>query len=276
MKRHILACGLAGVLTAGAATGCSDGGAPPTAPSIAGGNGTTEAAPDGSTLKVTPATLQSPIGGTRLNGLKPTLLVRQSRGKFASGAFQYRIEVTTATGTVVHSATVSPSSDTFSYSGTPDLLLDTRYRWRVRPEMAGSLGPWTSYEEFLTIDYRGIVPRPPDGRWPSDGPAVVAYVAQSFPHLLRATPTDDERIENMKYLRDRIIETGICGGMDLGWNMKRGTPELSVDAITYRGPDGLEIFDLASGYDDHDYPLHLWWFPTTFPFYKAYENHPGC
>ena len=33
----------------------------------------------------------------------------------------------------------------------------------------------------------------------------------------------------MMFLRDRIIEAGKCGGLELGWNLKRGGPELSID-----------------------------------------------
>ena len=29
----------------------------------------------------------------------------------------------------------------------------------------------------------------------------------------------------MEFLRNRMIEAGICGGLDLGWNLKRGGPD---------------------------------------------------
>ena len=35
----------------------------------------------------------------------------------------------------------------------------------------------------------------------------------------------------MMFLRNRVIEAGICGGLNLGWNLKRGGPELSIDFI---------------------------------------------
>jgi hypothetical protein len=81
----------------------------------------------------------------------------------------------------------------------------------------------------------------------------------------------------MEFLRDQVIATGICGGMDLGWNLKRGGPDLSVDAITYRNPNGvLEIYDIGFAYDDTAQPLQLMWTPTFGAFYKTYTPRPTC
>ena len=82
-----------------------------------------------------------------------------------------------------------------------------------------------------------IVPRPTNGVWPSSGPAIVDYVGRAFPQYLVVTATDDERIANMEFLRDRIIETGVCGGLLLARNLKRGIGPHSIDALAWR--DGL-------------------------------------
>jgi hypothetical protein len=50
-------------------------------------------------------------------------------------------------------------------------------------------------------------------------------------------------------MRNRVIETGICAGMDIGLNLKRSGPSISVDAIVWRhGYD--DIIDIGFAYDD--------------------------
>ena len=68
-----------------------------------------------------------------------------------------------------------------------------------------------------------------------------------------------QRQANMAFVRDRMIEAGICGGMDLAWNMKRGGPEKSIDYLAYR-KDGRWIgVDIGHAYDDTSIPLGLQW-----------------
>jgi len=61
--------------------------------------------------------------------------------------------------------------------------------------------------------------------YPSNGPDLIAYVVGKYPERLAGGISRDERIQNMQFLRDRVIEAGKCGGMDLGWNLKRGGPD---------------------------------------------------
>ena len=80
----------------------------------------------------------------------------------------------------------------------------------------------------------------------------------------------------MAFIRDRIIETGICKGMDLARNFKRGTPVLSHDYLVWRQPGQHDRgVDLASGYDDTSTPLRLTWQVKSgpdygFPYYAKY------
>jgi hypothetical protein len=278
MNQRLIAAGVAGLLAV--AAGCSRGASAPTSPTTTtmtdGG-----AAADGSTLKVTAPTLMSPANGIRLEGVTPTLVVGKSTGKFSSADdLQYRFEITRTDGTPVHtSLAVTGGGDQISYRG-PDLQLDTRYRWRARAEYRGERsgnGPWSDTREFLTIDYRGLVPRPPNGVWPSNGNAVVGYVAQSFPSYLRPTATLNERLHNMEFLRDRIIETAICGGMDVTWNLKRGVGPHSHDAVAWRDGNKVRVMDIASAFDDKNLFLVLTWNEVAGPpGYDPYRNHPGC
>ena len=63
----------------------------------------------------------------------------------------------------------------------------------------------------------------------------------------------------MSFLRDRIIEAGKCGGLDLGWNLKRGGPELSIDFLAWRRSDGAMGIDLGFDYDNIGTTLVLYW-----------------
>ena len=60
-------------------------------------------------------------------------------------------------------------------------------------------------------------------------------VGNAYPAYLVRTEQGDYSVErrkaNMEFIRDRIIETGLCKGVDLGRNFKRGTPVISHDFI---------------------------------------------
>ena len=95
--------------------------------------------------------------------------------------------------------------------------------------------------------------------FPSSGPDIIAEVAARFPERLAGGVSPEERAENMRFLRDRIIETGICGGMHLGWNLKRGGPEISNDFLAWHRDDGDMGVDIGFSYDDTSQPLRLQW-----------------
>ena len=60
-------------------------------------------------------------------------------------------------------------------------------------------------------------------------------IAAKYPERLVAGISLGQRQENMMFLRDRIIEAGKCGGLDLGHNLKRGGPEISIDFLAEAG-----------------------------------------
>ncbi len=239
-----------------------------------------DAAADGSTLKVSAPTLQSPIGGVRLDNLEPVFRIQNSSARFASTpALSYRFEVQTMAGAVVAtSGLVAAGSGTTMWELPFEQTLNTRYKWRARAEFGGKTGPWSAFSEYVTVDYRGLNPRPADGRWPSTGEAVAAYIMRSWPNYLEGETSLAHRIESMEFLRDRFIEAGICGGLDFAWNNKRGIGPLSHDAIAWRKPNGvIEVVDIASGFDDWANDLFLHFIIVAGPQgYTPYPNHPGC
>jgi hypothetical protein len=145
MERKTLALVGVCVLVAGI-VGCSSSKpATPVAPTNTG----VTVGPDGvSTLKVTPATIQSPTNDQRLLTDVVVLTAGAATPQFASGlALQYRFQVLTSANTVAHEALVN---GTTVQVATTTLLPNTRYAWRVRPEFQGEAGPWSGTGSFVT------------------------------------------------------------------------------------------------------------------------------
>ena len=107
---------------------------------------TGEANADGSTLKATVPTLQSPINGVRLPGSQPVVLVAGIRRHvFPVVPLSYRFELTNAAGAVVENVVVaSGAGSTTSRTVTAHLDTEAPYQWRVRPEYQGIAGPWSA------------------------------------------------------------------------------------------------------------------------------------
>jgi hypothetical protein len=110
--------------------------------------GTTSAA-DGSTLKATAATIQSPLNDQKQTKQEVVLTASPASAQFASGiSLQYRFEVRTSANVLVQDALVN--NPTWQITAT--LLPNTRYTWRVRPEYKGEGGPWSGTGSFVTLD----------------------------------------------------------------------------------------------------------------------------
>jgi hypothetical protein len=127
-----------------------------------------------------------------------------------------------------------------------------------RTETTGISGPSGGAASYLT-----------------NGPDLIAYIAARYPERLVGGISRDERIQNMMFLRDRIIEAGKCGGIDLGWNLKRGGPDVSIDFITERRDGTVYGHDIAFDYDNTDHALELYWGDGDFPTYTEFPE-PVC
>jgi hypothetical protein len=145
-KRYPIAIAL-GVLAL--AVGCSDNKssspvAPSTQPTVADG---TDAAADGSTLKVTAPTLVAPANGSRLEDFEITLRINAATARFVSGSvpLAYRYELIRG-GTTVDSF----RSAVLSWEPSHSFESDTEYSWRVRAEQGTSVGPWSATWTFRT------------------------------------------------------------------------------------------------------------------------------
>jgi hypothetical protein len=118
-------------------------------------------------------------------------------------------------------------------------------------------------------------PAPPPV-YPSTGPEIVAYVVAHYPERLVGGIPLAERMDNMRFLRDRMIEIGLCGGVQLGWNLKRGGPEISNDFLAWRTGGGDMGVDIGFDYDNTSEPLRLQWLEAGYSAtYKEYPA-PDC
>ena len=149
-----------------------------------------------------------------------------------------------------------------------DLPNNTTQYWRARAMDAETLGDWSAVQVFRTPNVT------------HDAPPVARALAGSKPrrrrklrveqrtgnrrlHLgevpdrLAAGVSSNQRVANMEFLRDRIIEAGKCGGLNLGWNLKRGGPERSVDFLAWHRGDGDMGVDIGFDYDNTSTPLRL-------------------
>jgi hypothetical protein len=144
MKRRfwfvpVVVCALA------AAGSCGESSPSPSSPSAAI-PGDANANADGSTLKATAPTPQSPMNGARQDG-GVRLTIGNAQMKFAgSTQLAYRFEVYNGAGTRVHQSPLVPAGgSSTSYDVVePNLVADQTYSWQARAESLGTAGPWSS------------------------------------------------------------------------------------------------------------------------------------
>jgi len=226
-------------LIAGTVACSSSKPATPVAPS----NVTPSSAPDGSTLKVTPASIQSPNFDQKLTTPVVTLTAGPATGQFASGLpLQYRFEVRTSANALVQEALVGSTT----WQVTANLLPNTRYTWRVRPEYQADAGPWSGVGSFITLDPFIIddpltnfrtVGRQVGGRFTGEGWQSLG-TTDAIDYDL-ATPCRDCRLE---------FDATNFGPME-GFSIQRDVKWLSMgDAST---------FSSFGAFRDHPWKMHL-------------------
>lgn len=148
-KRFVL-CSAAAVLAI--AIACSKTSESPTSPSVSE-SGTSNAGPDGSTLKVTAPTIVSPTNGAQPDNL--TLTAGKAEGKFdKSLQLSYQFQISTDSGQVVSACTQTITPDAgaaqITYSPSCGLEFDAPHKWKVRARQGDFVGPWSADASFKT------------------------------------------------------------------------------------------------------------------------------
>jgi hypothetical protein len=167
------------------------------------------------------------------------------------------------------------------------LTSDRTYFWRAMGQDGAHTGPWSPTQHFQTPEPPAVPPPgggggggvgagPAGNCATDDGDYLVNCIAQKYPSYRRAGVSSGQRRSNMEFLRDRIIEAGLCGGLDLGWNLKRGGPEISIDFLAERRGGAVLGHDIAFDYDNTSKELQLYWGGGTFPYYKKYTRSYSC
>jgi len=236
----------------------------------------------------------SPVRREVIAGVRPTL-VAQNTAITGTTNVTYRFEIAADQGfTRMIAVWSAPRSggDRTEVTGS-DLAPGTEYYWRVNASDGGYTAPYSIIQAFKTEAPPAPAPAPTPtpvpppsggggggggGPWPRNGEEVIAWAAANYPDRLAPTSSGQRRA-NMEFLRDRMIEAGLCGGMQLGWNMKRGGPEVSVDFLTELVGGRWHGIDIAHDYDNGGIRLQLTWAdtgPDNFIFHADYPGRLPC
>ena len=231
----------------------------------------------------------SPINNAVAESNQPTLHVRNSDKNAAVGSLVYEFQVSSSQGftslTGNGAANEGPGETTVTL-GAPLPANATQY-WRARAMDAETLGDWSVVQVFRTPN-AVTTPSPGGGGGgggggtgancaANNGPAIIACISAKYPERLAGGVSSSQRVDNMSFLRDRIIEAGLCGGNTYGWNLKRGGPELSIDVIAWKRSDGNMGVDIGFDYDNIGTTLRLVWSEVDLnASYTPYTNSYSC
>lgn len=229
-----------------------------------------------------------PVNDGRTANLRPTLTVRNADRSGPVGNITYYFEVARDQGfaAVVDRPTIPEGGGQSTAGVNVDLDPSSRYFWHARASDGQTTGPWSSTVSFISAAAAAPPPPPPPPSggggqcgppYPNNGPAVIDCVERKYPQYLVPGVSVAQRKANMAFLRDRVIETGICGGMNLAWNMKRGGPEKSIDFIAWHDGHQWIGVDIGRAYDDTKRTLDLvWGIHGPTPDARTYEPRPSC
>jgi hypothetical protein len=119
---------------------------------------TAEAAPDGSTLKASAPTLQSPINNQRLTA-QVLLTVANASPTFTTGVpLSYEFEIFNSAGALVyHSPVITGGASTTSHVANAPLDPEQPYQWTARAVYQGLHGPWAARGSFIAPQNIGYI-----------------------------------------------------------------------------------------------------------------------
>jgi hypothetical protein len=231
----------------------------------------------------------SPVRRESITGVTPTLVVQNTAVTGTSGVmYRFELGADQAFSKLLAIWTVPRSGGDQTQVTGSGLAAGTEYYWRVSATDGSYVSPYSIIQAFKTEAPKTPDPPPtPDpptgggggGPWPTNGDQVVAWANRNYPDRLAAGVSGEQRRANMEFLRDRMIEAGTCGGMQLGRNLKRGGPELSVDFLTENVGGRWHGIDIAHDYDNTGIRMVLTWAdtgPDNGVFYSPYTGALPC
>ena len=115
----------------------------------------------------------------------------------------------------------------------------------------------------------------PAGQLPHDGDKVLEYVSNHWASYLAPTNTLEERVHNLEFLRDRVIEVGLCAGLNIGWHSETG--DLAPNKIALRDDEGVKYqVQIVSSYKEIGQVLRLSWSQGEGGNYLPFTPSPAC
>jgi hypothetical protein len=230
----------------------------------------------------------SPVNNEVVASATPTLRARNATWTGPVGALAYEFQVATdqSFSRLVAAGIVNEGAGETNFNSSA-LTGSTAHFWRVRASDGESSSTWSATQGFRTPappapPAPGPGPTtPPDGGGGScalpTGPQIIACISTKYASKRAPVGSLSQRQANMMFLRDRVIEAGRCAGRDYSWNLKRGGPELSIDVIAWKRPDGNMGVDIGFDYDNIGSELKLVWSEVDlFASWTPYTNSFSC
>jgi hypothetical protein len=217
---------------------------------------------------LTVPTAAAPVNNAPVADRRPTLRINNSSHNSAVGPVSYFFMVAKDQAFTQISATGSVGEgDVTQWTVDRELDYGLTHFWRVRATDGEITTDWSPTAAFTTL--AAPAPAPPSPSPPGgggggscasrNGAAIVQCIAAKYPQYRRSGVSFETRKQNMEFLRDRIIEAGLCGGLNLGYNLKRGGPEISIDFIAEQRGGVTYGYDIAFDYDNTSRVLQLQW-----------------
>jgi hypothetical protein len=154
-----LACFAAGVCLLAAVISCGKNSPAPVSPT-GSAQSSSNAAPDGSTVKAGAPVPQAPPNGSKPDQVDGIVLVVSNPSlKYGNAPLSLHFQVTNAAGAVVaDTADIPAGAGTTSYTVSPVLLeADQTYSWKARVETGGQPGPWSAVWTFIAPQNDGYI-----------------------------------------------------------------------------------------------------------------------
>jgi hypothetical protein len=234
---------------------------------------------------VTPPGPMAPINNEQVTTTTPALRVSNASfvGPVGPLAYEFQIAADQAFARLVAAGVIAGGSGQTTFNSSP-LTHGLTLFWRSRASDGETTSAWSATQTFRTPAPPAPTPTPPTPLPPGGGggscalptgPQVIACIQAKYPDKTAPVSSLGQRQANMMFLRDRIIEAGLCAGNNYGWNLKRGGPELSIDVIAWKRPDGNMGVDIGLDYDNIGTTLTLVWgevdlFASWTPYTHSY------
>lgn len=236
---------------------------------------------------VTPPGPVTPINNELLTTTTPAIRVSNATfvGPVGSLVYEFQVATDQAFTRLIAAGIIPQGAGQTTFNSSP-LTYGVTMFWRARASDGETTSAWTPTQTFRTpappapAPPPGPPPPPPGGGGGScalpSGPQIIACIQAKYPDKTAPVSSLRQRQENMMFLRDRIIEAGQCAGMNYGWNLKRGGPDLSIDVLAWKRPDGNMGVDIGLDYDNIGSRLTLVWgevdlFASWTPYTHAFS-----